>query len=170
MRKFVDYKNNVVNEGEWYTLKCIKRESQFVYVEKMFLDKQNIDWLLKHKVLKEIVEEWTEEGLKKEIFDVLYKKNKNYQNLLSEVHKINEWSAYQLLLKTAAVILDKKYTDHISKAKEIYVFSPSDGNIHGLAGDKNLQYHLFPAFRTHEEALLAVKCVMNIIDDFIRTK
>lgn len=168
MRNFIDKNNNVVKEGDW--IDAVMYFNCTPVNIKIECTKDSIKHLIKLKRLQVQKVQYNEETLKKEVLKALFNKNNNFDKLLIDVHSINEWSAIQMLLKTAAIILDENYPDHISKAKKIYVLSPSDGNIHELMGDKNLEYRLFPAFRTHEEALLALRCVINIVNDYIRTK
>lgn len=87
------------------------------------------------------------------------KKNKSFSatcQWLEDIAETNPAAAFSVVLREIAVYLDNKYEGHIEDSDKIYVISTIDGKIHEL--DKKLikNYRNFAAFRTIEDAKLAI--------------
>lgn len=81
--------------------------------------------------------------------------NAKLSNILRTLEGTNLWAVLQIVLKEAAIELDKKYENHINDSKHIYAISPQDGRIHELNKAHIKSYKAFPAFRTIEDAKIA---------------
>lgn len=92
-------------------------------------------------------------------------KPENLAKYLVNLASINETAVFSILLREIAIVLDKKYPDHIERSKEIYGISSTDGEIrkvkelHKIKNFKN-----FAAFRTLDDAL----CAKHILKDFMK--
>lgn len=92
-------------------------------------------------------------------------KPENLFKYLENLASINEAAVFSILLREVAIVLDKKYPDHIERSKDIYVISMTDGEIHKLRElHKIKNFRNFAAFRTLEDAV----CAKNILKDFIK--
>ena len=67
-----------------------------------------------------------------------------------------------LLLLHIAVILDQRYPRNIRDSKEIFWCNPTNGKIEQLNKAQIKNYNKFPAFRTKEDAIAAVKILAKI--------
>lgn len=81
--------------------------------------------------------------------------NEKLGSILNTFKGINLWAVLQIILKEAAIELDKKYENHIKESEHIYVISPQDGRIHEINKANIKSYKAFPAFRTIEDAKIA---------------
>ena len=92
-------------------------------------------------------------------------KPKNLLKYLENLASINEAAVFSILLREVAIVLDKKYPDHIERSKEIYIIGMTDGEIHKLRElHKVKNFRNFAAFRTIEDAL----CAKHILKDFMK--
>lgn len=69
-----------------------------------------------------------------------------------------------LLLIHIAVLIDQRYTRNIKESKEIYWCNPTNGKVEQL-DKKTLKlksFNKFPAFRTKEDAIAALKILSSI--------
>lgn len=69
-----------------------------------------------------------------------------------------------LLLIHIAVLIDQRYTSNIKESKEIYWCNPTNGKVEQL-DKKTLKlksFNKFPAFRTKEDAIAALKILSSI--------
>lgn len=73
-------------------------------------------------------------------------------------------AAFNIVLKELAIILDKKYQDHISNCANVFVISTIDGKIHNIGRDSIRSFKNFAAFRTLEDAKIAYE----IMRDFLK--
>lgn len=125
----------------------IKRGVISVQEEKANCTNVNIDYYIGH-LAKRI--NWKLENLDK------------YMNNLAG---INKTAIFSILLREVAIVMDKKYPDHIKRSKEIYVIDMTDGEIHKLRElHKVKNFRNFAAFRTIEDAL----CAKHILKDFMK--
>lgn len=85
-------------------------------------------------------------------------------DFLSNVRDVNEIAEFHILLKELAIMLDKKYEDHISKCDTHYVISSLDGKIYKLPKNKVVNYRTFACFRTVEDAKTALKVLENRVN------
>ena len=92
-------------------------------------------------------------------------KPKNLAKYLNNLASINEAAVFSILLREVAIVMDKKYPDHIERSKEIYVIDMTEGEIHKLRElHKVKNFRNFAAFRTIEDAL----CAKHILKDFMK--
>lgn len=92
-------------------------------------------------------------------------KPENLLKYLENLVSINEAAVFSILLREVAIMLDKKYPDHIERSKEIYVIDMTDGEIHKIKElHKVKNFRNFAAFRTIEDAL----CAKHILKDFMK--
>lgn len=92
-------------------------------------------------------------------------KPENLLKYLENLASINKAAVFSILLREVAIVLDKKYPDHIERSKEIYVIGMTDGEIHKLRElHKVKNFRNFAAFRTIEDAL----CTKHILKDFMK--
>lgn len=77
------------------------------------------------------------------------------RDFINKVFTLNPSSAFSLLLKEIAVVLDKQYPDHISKVESIYIFNAASGKIQQVRNNLGC-YKAFAAFRTKEDIDLAL--------------
>jgi len=96
------------------------------------------------------------------------KKKWSYEDtelFLSDVYALNKAAVLNIMLKTIAVEMDKKYSDYIADSPEIYVVSVLNGNIIKMDKKAIKNYRNFAAFRTLEEAKEALKICAPILED-----
>lgn len=92
-------------------------------------------------------------------------KPENLLKYLENSASINEAAVFSILLREVAIVLDKKYPDHIERSKEIYIIGMTDGEIHKLRElHKVKNFRNFAAFRTIEDAL----CAKRILKDYMK--
>ena len=89
----------------------------------------------------------------------------NLAEYLINLAGISEAAVFSVLLREVAIVMDKKYPNHIERSREIYVISMTDGEIHKLRElHKVKNFRNFAAFRTIEDAL----CAKYILKDFMK--
>lgn len=92
-------------------------------------------------------------------------KPENLLKYLENLASINEAAVFSILLREVAIVLDKRYPDHIERSKDIYFIGMADGEIHKIKElHKVKNFRNFAAFRTIEDAV----CAKNILKDFIK--
>lgn len=67
-----------------------------------------------------------------------------------------------MLLIHIAVLLDQRYERNIKTSKEIYWCNPTNGRIEQLDKSKIKNFSKFPAFRTREDAIAALKILAKV--------
>lgn len=67
-----------------------------------------------------------------------------------------------MLLIHIAVLLDQRYERNIKESKEIYWCNPTNGRIEQLDKSKIKNFSKFPAFRTKEDAIAALKILAKV--------
>ena len=82
---------------------------------------------------------------------------------LDDLTAISPSAVFSILLKEVAIELDKKYEDHISDCKEVFVVSLMDGRIHKVPRAHIKNFRNFAAFRTEEDARSACKILRNAL-------
>ena len=91
-------------------------------------------------------------------------KPENLAKYLNNLAGIDEAAVFSILLREVAIVMDKKYPDHIERSKEIYVIGMTDGEIHKLRElHKIKNFRNFAAFRTIRDAVTAKK----VLKDFM---
>lgn len=73
-------------------------------------------------------------------------------NYLYNLLAINPTVLFQTLLKEVAIVMDKKYPDHISNSENIWVINTLNGQAMKINKNCILSWNRFAAFRTKEEA------------------
>ena len=110
-----------------------------------------------------------ETELKEELIKALLKKlpdgtEKEHLDTLMEIYEeINPTAFFQMLLKELAVIMDRKYEDHISKCQDVYLFNLLKGRILHVPVDKEMNFRTFSAFRTKEEIKEALRLLQPLL-------
>lgn len=87
---------------------------------------------------------------------------------LDNLWQINPASVFTMLLREAAIELDKKYKDHISNCKELFVISMTDGRIHKMPRAYIKNFRNFSAFRTEEDAKIACNILRNELKEMFK--
>lgn len=90
---------------------------------------------------------------------------KRANSWLGNLESIYPAAALSIMLREIALELDRKYPDHISKSKELYIISVLDGRIHKVNDKSHIRsYKNFAAFRTIEDA----KYACSLLSDHLR--
>lgn len=122
-----------------------------------------------------IYERYSKYSSKSEIEDINYyiklladkhnwKKNE-MDSFLGKVYTINPGAAISIMLKEIAIILDKRYSNHIKYSPQIYAFSMSSGKVIQLDKTNIKTFKSFAAFRTKEDAKFAIKVIDGLIPE-----
>ena len=92
-------------------------------------------------------------------------KKDNLFKYLSTLEQINETAVFSVLLREVAIVIDKKYPDHIERSKEIYSINLLNGEIVKIKDIHKIKnFRNFAAFRSLEDAL----CAKHILKDFLK--
>lgn len=85
----------------------------------------------------------------------------DYDFAVSIFRSIPDYLGFQALLRSAAVILDKKYPDHINNAKvdKYYTIDMSNGRVCEIPKGKVKNFRNFAAFRSLEDIKKATKAL-----------
>lgn len=87
----------------------------------------------------------------------------NLEKYFNSLYKISPTAVFEIVLKEVAILLDEKYSDHISNSKEIWVFNKVNGEIQKLKDlSKIKSFRHFAAFRSLEDAKTAY-CIIKPI-------
>lgn len=84
---------------------------------------------------------------------------------MKSIYDLYPTALFNILIREIALWCDLKYPDHISKSKEIYCVSMSNGNIFRANKESITSYKNFAAFRTYEDAKLACDILKNPLID-----
>lgn len=170
MKKYV-----FVRTGEEITIgqkmsKIIDSPFGPITIEEVTLSEKTLPRLVKEGVVsvEEVDNEGTHTDIEYYITHLALRIGWAPENLikyLDNLSKINETAILSILLKEVAIVLDKKYPDHIENSEEIYSISLTNGEItkvKDLSRIKN--FRNFAAFRTIDDAL----CAKHILKDFMK--
>lgn len=137
------------------------------------LTPKNIDRI--DKILSEIFNEDNKEcttkekpfkmdtSLASEVIASLESKGITYE-IFSRLLEVNKISTLSLILKEAAIILDKKYKDnHIKDCKDVWIIDYQTKKLEEIFNLKDL-YKIYPLFRTEEDAYRARSLVKDLLD------
>lgn len=137
------------------------------------LTPKNIDRI--DKILSEIFNEDNKEcttkekpfkmdtSLASEVIASLESKGITYE-IFSRLLEVNKISTLSLILKEAAIILDKKYKDnHIKDCKDVWIIDYQTKKPEEIFNLKDL-YKIYPLFRTEEDAYRARSLVKDLLD------
>ena len=111
-----------------------------------------------------------EAELQKELIEALLKKlpegtEKEHLDTLMEIYEeINPTAFFQMLLKELAVIMDRKYEDHIRKCNSVYLFDLWRGKILHFPVTESMNFRTFSAFRTKED----IKEALHLLQPLLR--
>ena len=92
-------------------------------------------------------------------------KKEKMDNFLGKVYDINPGAAISIMLKEIAIILDKRYNNHIKYSPQIYAYSMVSGKVIQLDKTNIKTFKSFAAFRTKEDAEFAIKVIDRLIDE-----
>lgn len=70
---------------------------------------------------------------------------------------------FSIVLKELAILMDKKYKDHIKNSEKIFTVSLTNGRIVEVDKDTIRNYRNFAAFRTMDEAKEACKITRKLL-------
>lgn len=96
-----------------------------------------------------------------------YEKTRNY---LSNLERINKVALFSILLKEVALEIDKTYEGHISEIPEIYIISTITGTINKIKSSYVKNYKNFAAFRSAEDANLAIMILTPIYKELFKNE
>lgn len=85
-------------------------------------------------------------------------------NLCDTLLKIYPVATLSILLRTIALDFEKKYKGKISDCPEVYCFGTISGKIYKIATSKVTNWGHFAAFRTAEDAKIAMKICQPILN------
>lgn len=107
--------------------------------------------------------------LKEELVKALMRKlpegteEEHLDTLMQIYEELNPAAFFQMLLKELAVIMDRKYEDHISKCQDIHLFDLLKGRILHVPVDKTMNFRTFSAFRTKEDIRKALHLLQPLL-------
>lgn len=84
----------------------------------------------------------------------------NVDRVDSMIRQLNSFypaAAFSILCREIALLLDRKYPDHISNCETVFFISNFDGRIHSTNKGYIKEYRNFAAFRTEEDARVACR-------------
>ena len=80
----------------------------------------------------------------------------NLERYFNNLYKISPAAVFEIILKEVAILLDKKYPNHINNSKEIWVINKVNGEIQKLKDMSKIKsFQHFAAFRSLKDALVA---------------
>ena len=80
----------------------------------------------------------------------------NLEKYFNNLYKISPAAVFEIILKEVAILLDKKYPNHINNSKEIWVINKVNGEIQKLKDMSKIKsFQHFAAFRSLKDALVA---------------
>lgn len=85
-------------------------------------------------------------------------------NFIYNLNKMNSWAAFILLLKQVAIIMDKKYPDHIMNANKLFYVSSTNLKVEELPDKAIINPNHVSLFRTIEEAKKAIVEISEYLD------
>ena len=95
----------------------------------------------------------------------------NLEKYFNNLYKISPAAVFEIVLKEVAILLDKKYPNHISNSKEIWVINKVNGEIQKLKDMSKIKsFQHFAAFRSLEDALVAKKIMAPTLQDLYGRK
>lgn len=134
------------------------------------LTEENLEYFLVAGIIKEVKHKGlcpvkAPTDLEHYINKIANRLNLNYNETLdyiSNLGKINTATLFSVLLKEIALEIDKSYEGHINKLPEIYVISTITGEVNKIKSSYVKNYRNFAAFRSKEDADLAIKILYPI--------
>lgn len=91
--------------------------------------------------------------------------NLNFEEAAFILRRIPDYLGFQAMLRSAAVILDRQYPDHINEAKvdKYYTIDMSNGRVCEVPKAKVKNFRHFAAFRSLEDIKKATKALRPFI-------
>ena len=134
------------------------------------LTEENLEYFLVAGIIKEVKHKEpcatiVSTNLEYYINKIANRLNWNYNktlNYISNLGKINNSVVFHTLLKEIALEIDKSYEGHINELPEIYVISTITGEVNKIKSSYVKNYRNFAAFRSKEDADLAIKILHPI--------
>lgn len=83
---------------------------------------------------------------------------------MDNLYNVNLSAFKKMMLKKIAVQLDRKYPDHIQSCEQIWIFNSLYNTIDTLNTNKSLCFDNFAAFRSKEDAKLAISILNEIVE------
>lgn len=96
-----------------------------------------------------------------------YNKTANY---IINLGKISNVAVFSILLKEIALEIDKSYEGHISEVSEIYIISTVTGKINKIKSSYVKNFKNFAAFRSAEDANLAIMILTPIYKELFKNE
>ena len=94
----------------------------------------------------------------------------NLERYFNNLYKISPAAVFEIVLKEVAILLDKKYPNHISNSKEIWVINKVNGEIQKLKDMSKIKsFQHFAAFRTIEDAKIACRITRDILKEMFKS-
>ena len=94
----------------------------------------------------------------------------NLERYFSNLYKISPAAVFEIVLKEVAILLDKKYPNHISNSKEIWVINKVNGEIQKLKDMSKIKsFQHFAAFRSLEDAKIACRITKDILKEMFKS-
>ena len=88
----------------------------------------------------------------------------NLERYFNNLYKISPAAVFEIILKEVAILLDKKYPNHINNSKEIWVINKVNGEIQKLKDMSKIKsFQHFAAFRSLEDALVAKRVMAPVL-------
>ena len=95
---------------------------------------------------------------------------KNLERYFNNLYKISPAAVFEIILKEVAILLDKKYPNHISNSKEIWVINKVNGEIQKLKDMSKIKsFQHFAAFRSLEDAKIACRITRDILKEMFKS-
>lgn len=94
----------------------------------------------------------------------------NLERYFSNLYKISPAAVFEIILKEVAILLDKKYPNHISNSKEIWVINKVNGEIQKLKDMSKIKsFQHFAAFRSVSDAKIACTITRDILKEMFKS-
>ena len=94
----------------------------------------------------------------------------NIEKYFNNLYKISPAAVFEIVLKEVAILLDKKYPNHISNSKEIWVINKVNGEIQKLKDMSKIKsFQHFAAFRSLEDAKIACRITRDILKEMFKS-
>ena len=94
----------------------------------------------------------------------------NLERYFNNLYRISPAAVFEIVLKEVAILLDKKYPNHISNSKEIWVINKVNGEIQKLKDMSKIKsFQHFAAFRSLEDAKIACRITRDILKEMFKS-
>lgn len=139
-----------------------------VPIDEIIINEETLPKLIKSGLIVEEVEN-TNPDIQKAIIHLAERIGWNMNNLdkyLNNLYRISPAAVFSILLREVAIMIDKKYPNHINNSKEIWGISLLDGELKQVKDVHKIKnFRNFAAFRSFEDALIAKKVMSPILKD-----